>query len=151
MVKAKIISFVLLLFFLAVLVSLNLMIAGKNQFIMRFVDYRIGTEYRLLAPTFAWLWGTLLTILVSCWIVRIRTINWMCKYELERMDTIVAVKLTEKNNKIKELLRKVQALEKQKQELLKANQSACTIITQALNTLTNSGKTRIYPIKKESA
>jgi len=127
------------------------MIAGKNQFIMRFIDYRIGTEYRLIAPSFAWLWGTLLTILVSCWVVRIRTINWMCKLEIERMDTIVAIKIIKRDNKIKELLQKVQVLEKQKQELLKANQSASTIITQALNTLTDSGKTRVYPIKKESA
>jgi len=151
MVKAKIISFILLLFFLAVLIGLNLMIAGKNQFIMRFIDYRIGTEYRLLAPSFVWLWGTLLTILISCWIVRIRTINWIHKYELTRMDTIVATKIINRDNKIKELTRKVQVIEKERQELLKANQSAGTIITQALNALTNSGKTRIYPIKKESA
>lgn len=151
MVKTKIAGFVTLLVCLLILVALNLMIAGKNQFIMRFIDYRIGTEYRLLAPSFAWLWGTLLTILVSCWVVRIRTINWMCKYEVERMDTTIAVKLTTKDDKIRELAKRIQALEKERQELLKANQGAGVMITHALSALTNSGKIRIYPIKKETA
>lgn len=148
MIKTKIAGFIILLVCLFALVFLNLMIAGKNQFIMRFIDYRIGMEYRLLAPSFAWLWGTLLTIIVSCWIVRIRTINWMCKYEIERMSTISATRLTVRDCKIKELSQTVQSLNKEKQILLKSNQEAGIMIVQALNAMTNSGS-YTFPIKKK--
>ena len=115
------------------LVFLNLMIAGKNQFIMQFIDYKLGMEYRLLAPSFAWLWGTLLTIIISCWVVRIRTINWLCKYEIERMDTVVAIKLTTKDDKIRELAKKIQTLVKERQELLNKQREGMVFIGSKFN------------------
>lgn len=149
-VKVKILGFILMLMALFSLVFVNLMIAKDNGFIIRFIEYEIGLEYRLLAPTFAWLWATLLTILIACWVVRIRTMLWMGKYEIERMDASVAVKITNKDNKIRELSQKVQVLEKEKQGLAKANHAACVMIRQALNIATNPNKKYIYPIKKES-
>ncbi len=148
-VKVKMFSYISMLLCLFALVFVNIMIASDNGFIIRFIEYQMGLEYRLLAPTFAWLWGTLLTILISCWLVRVRTINWLCKYEIERMDTIVAIKLTTKDNKIKELTQKIQVVEKERESLAKANQAACIMIRQALNIATNPNKKYIYPIKKE--
>lgn len=149
-IKVKILGFILMLMALFALVTINLIIAKDNGFIIRFIEHEIGFEYRLLAPTFAWLWGTLLTILIACWIVRIRTISWMCQLEIERMDTTVAIKITNRDNKIRELSQKVQVLEKEKQGLEKANHAACVMIRQALNIATNPNKKYIYPIKKES-
>jgi hypothetical protein len=127
------------------------MIASKNGFIIRFIDYKIGMEYRLLAPTFAWLWGTLLTILICCWIVRIRTIDWMNQHEEEHMDSIVATKLATRDSRIKELTRRVQILETEKQELVRVNRSVGVLISNAMTVMNNPTKTKSYFLKEESA